>query len=93
LSPYHPVPFLVTQARPDGWMRIDATAFQGDLRGWLRADPGISAQLRKQLPEIGFLDGIVGYLSWLQARDGHALENKAAERIGRRAGEVLARYV
>jgi hypothetical protein len=94
LSADRPTPFLVGEMRPDGWMRIDATPFRGDLSGWLHADPRISAQLRERLPEYGFLEGVVGYLSWLQARDGHKLgERKAADRIGQRADEVFARYI
>jgi hypothetical protein len=93
LSADQPIPFLVSDVRPGGWMRIDASPFQGDLRGWLHADPRISAQLRERLPEYEFLEGIVGYLSWLQARDGHKLRGEAANSIGQRAGEVLGRYI
>jgi hypothetical protein len=88
------VPFLVTEALSGGWMRIDATRFgRWDISGWLRADPAVSGRLRSLLPELEFLEGVVGYLSYLQASDGRLLQRNAAPGIVRRADDALARYV
>lgn len=93
ISAEQPLPFLVTEVRRDGWMHVDATQFDSDLKGWLRVDPKVSARLRALLPELDFLEGTIGYLSWLQVRDGWRLERETAAGAARRASELLDRYV
>jgi sporulation protein YlmC with PRC-barrel domain len=92
LSAATPVPFLVTEARPDGWMHIDGTHFGSYFVGWLHADLELSGRFRAHFPELDFLEGAVGYLSYLQARDGRFLDSDRAAGIARRANEMLARY-
>jgi hypothetical protein len=88
------VPFLVTEALSGGWMRIDARLFgRSDLSGWLHADPAVSGRLRSLLPELEFLEGVVGYLSYLQASDGRILQRDATPGIVRQADDAFARYL
>jgi hypothetical protein len=86
-------PFLVTDVRSDGWMQVDTTKFGGNARGWLRADPAVGERLRSLLPELDFLEGVIGYLSYLQASDGVMLSRNAVPGIARRADGVFARFI
>ncbi len=92
LSPDYPLPFLVTEARPDGWMHVDGTAFGSDLVGWLHADGELSEKLRGLLPELDFLEGAVGFLSYLQAMDDRFLQSNSVVGISRRTDGLLAKY-
>ena len=60
--------YLVREMRPDGWLGVELS--QGAGRGWLKADPEVSRSLRALLPELDFIEGVVGYLSYRQAVDG-----------------------
>jgi hypothetical protein len=61
LSPATTLRFSVTETRPDGWVHIDGASLDGP-SGWLHFDSGASDRLRQLLPELSFLEGVVGYL-------------------------------
>ena len=92
LSPDDPVPFRVTDVRPDGWMHVDAGENRSDFTGWLHADLALSDRLRGLMPELDFVDGLVGYLTYLQARDDRFPDLADADEITDRAGRTLARF-
>ena len=59
-SPFEPLAYGVVDAR-DGWMKI--RSYITGRTGWVRArDDNEAWSLRRFLPELGYLDGVVGYL-------------------------------
>ena len=75
---------------PDGWLGIELSSGAGS--GWLKADPEVGRSLRELLPELDFVDGAIGDLSYRQAVDGRGFREPAPwmlERIERR----LARFI
>ena len=62
--------YRVTKARP-GWMYIEST--YGEVKGWIKAEPRVGEQrLDERLPEINFVEGVVGYMRLQMALDGTA---------------------
>ena len=61
-----PFAYVVVDARADGWMKIQSEG--SGPSGWVHAqiDPG----LRALMPELSFIDAVVGYLRYRMDRDG-----------------------
>jgi Bacterial SH3 domain len=78
--------YFVREMRPDGWLGIELSSGAGS--GWLKADPEVGRSLRELLPELDFVDGVIGYLSYRQALDDRGFPGPPApwmlERIERR---------
>jgi hypothetical protein len=66
LDSLRPFTYYVTDARKD-WMKIDS--FSGGRSGWIRAQVDSTWPLRKKLPELDFLDAVVGYLQYRIGND------------------------
>jgi hypothetical protein len=86
--------YFVREMTADGWLGVELS--QGAGRGWLKADPEVRRSLRALLPELDFVEGVIGYLSYRQAVDGRGFPAPPApwmlERIERRfAGFVEPR--
>ena len=60
--------YFVHEMTADGWLGVELS--QGGGRGWLKADPQVGRALRELLPELHFVEGVIGYLSYRQAADG-----------------------
>lgn len=60
--------YFVHDMTDDGWLGIEFS--QSGPRAWLKADPQVSRSMRELLPELDFIEGVVGYLSYRQATDG-----------------------
>jgi hypothetical protein len=59
-SPYEPLTYGVVDAK-DGWMKI--RSYITGKTGWVRVrDDNEAWSLRRFLPELGYLDGVIGYL-------------------------------
>jgi hypothetical protein len=78
--------YFVRKMTPDGWLEVELS--QGAGHGWLKADPEVGRSLRALLPELDFIEGVIGYLSYRQAADGRGFPTSPApwmlERIERR---------
>jgi hypothetical protein len=78
--------YFVRKMTPDGWLEVELS--QGAGHGWLKADPEVRRSLRALLPELDFIEGVIGYLSYRQAADGRGFPAPPApwmvERIERR---------
>jgi hypothetical protein len=71
--------YFVREMRQDGWLAIELSHGAG--RGWLKADPEVSRSLRELLPELAFIEGVVGYLSYRQAADGRGFPTPPSRRM------------
>jgi hypothetical protein len=71
LSPFDQVGFVYTVGEVRGdWMRIVARG-RGP-NGWIHAGSDTGPFRATQMPELNFVDGITGYLSYRAAKDGDA---------------------
>jgi hypothetical protein len=50
--------YFVREMAADGWLGIELS--QGGGRGWLKADPAVGRSLRALLPELAFVEGVIG---------------------------------
>jgi hypothetical protein len=69
-SPEERFAYYVREMTADGWLGVELS--QGGGRGWLKADPQVGRSLRELLPELHFLEGVIGYLSYRQAADARS---------------------
>jgi hypothetical protein len=93
-----PFSFFITDVRGD-WVQLEPIArspgrndrFQ---RGWLQARaPAADWSLRRQLPELGFVEAAVGYLAARVPRDASAQQRNGALTSATNAlGEYLGRW-
>jgi hypothetical protein len=74
--PEERIAYFVREVTPDGWLGIELS--QGAGSGWLKADPEVGRSLRKLLPELDFVEGVIGYLSYRQALDGRGFPTPPA---------------
>ncbi len=90
--------YRITDAQA-GWMRIESTG--GGIEGWIQAEPSLGdKRLDQQLPEIHFVEALVGYMRYRIALDGTAeygkpgslaaWTRKAVERFEQGAGKKRA---
>jgi hypothetical protein len=75
--------------RPDGWLGIE---LQFGERGWLRADPEVRHALRELMPELDYVEAVIGYLSYRQAMDGRGFPVGPAPWMLRRMEERFAAF-
>jgi Bacterial SH3 domain len=83
--------YFVREMTPDGWLGIELS--QGAGRGWLKADPEVGRSLRALLPELDFVEGVIGYLSYRQAVDGHGFPRPPAPWMLERIQLRFARFI
>jgi hypothetical protein len=83
--------YFVREMTPDGWLGIELS--QGAGSGWLKADPEVGRSLRELLPELDFVDGVIGYLSYRQALDDRGFPVPAAPWMLKRIERRLARFI
>jgi hypothetical protein len=77
IDPQNPVSYQVLEATADGWMRV--RSMNGEVSGWIYANEALRSQdLARNLPELKFVDGAIGYLEAAKAA------NPAAIRAGAR---------
>ena len=70
-SSLEPFGYSITETRPGGWMHVKS--FYGGPAGWIRARvDGTEFPLRERMPELFFLDAVVGYLQYRVADRQHA---------------------
>lgn len=72
LDPRKPAAFMVTDMRADGWLKIHS--FFRDRGGWVRLDPANGDVVHRFLPELDFINGLIGYLRIRQAFEGGRFE-------------------
>jgi hypothetical protein len=88
LDPGSPESFWVTTSEGE-WLHLKSQS--GSTEGWLRARLGAGQwPLRRALPELGFLDGVAGYLRQRVGASGAA--SAAPERTVEWAVAALNRY-
>jgi hypothetical protein len=87
--PEIPLAYFVHEARPDGWLRIE---LQFGERGWLKADPEVRHALRELLPELDYVEAVIGYLSYRQAADGRGFPTEPAPWMLQRIEDRFARF-
>ena len=83
--------YFVREMTPDGWLGIELSSGAGS--GWLKADPEVGRSLRELLPELDFVEGAIGYLSYRQAVDGRGFPGKPAPWMLERIERRLARFI
>ncbi len=83
--------YFVREMTPDGWLGIELSSGAG--RGWLKADPEVGRALRELLPELEFVDGVIGYLSYRQAVDGRGFPGPPAPWMLERIERRFARFI
>jgi hypothetical protein len=74
--PEERVAYFVRETREDGWLGVELS--QGGGRAWLKADPEVGGSLRDLLPELDYIEGVIGYLSYRQAADGRGFPTPPA---------------
>jgi len=84
-----PLAYYVHEMRPDGWLGIE---LQFGERGWLKADPEVRRALRELTPELDYVEAVIGYLSYRQARDGRGFPTDAAPWMLRRIEDRFASF-
>lgn len=68
VDPDVPLSYRVNHAQ-GGWMEISSPEIGVD--GWIKAEPAVGGRrLDQQLPEIHFIEGLVGYMRYQMALDG-----------------------
>jgi len=76
MEPRNPLAYQVVEATTDGWMHI--REMQSGLSGWLYASETLRSQtLARNLPELRFVDGAIGYLEFAKAADSAGLAARA----------------
>src|SRR5690606_35074102 len=83
--------YLVREMADDGWLGIELSHGAG--RGWIKADPEVSRSLREMLPELDFIEGVIGYLSYRQATDGRGFPVPPAPWMLERIERHLAGFI
>ena len=83
--------YFVREVTPDGWLGIELS--QGAGSGWLKADPEVGRSLRELLPELDFVEGVIGYLSYRQALDDRGFPGPPAPWMLERIERRLARFI
>ena len=83
--------YFVREMTPDGWLGIELS--QGAGHGWLKADPEVGRSLRELLPELNFVEGVIGYLSYRQAADGRGFPGPPARWMLERIERGFARFI
>ena len=81
--------YYVHEMRPDGWLGIE---LQFGERGWLKADPEVRRALRELMPELDYVEAVIGYLSYRQAKDGRGFPTDAAPWMLRRVEDRFASF-
>jgi hypothetical protein len=84
-----PLAYYVHEMRPDGWLGIE---LQFGERGWLKADPEVRRALRELTPELDYVEAVIGYLSYRQAKDGRGFPTDAAPWMLRRVEDRFASF-
>ena len=87
--PEVPLAYYVHEMTPDGWLGVE---LQSGGRGWLKADPEVRRALRGLMPEMDYAEGVIGYLSYRQAADGHGFPTAPAPWMLRRIEERFASF-
>jgi len=65
-DPQNPLSYQVIEATADGWMNI--RSMSGEVSGWIYANDVLKSQeLARNLPELKFVDGAIGYLESAKA--------------------------
>jgi hypothetical protein len=90
-SPDERFAYLVREMTADGWLGVELS--QGGGRGWLKADPQVGRSLRQLLPELHFVEGVIGYLSYRQAADGRGFPVPPAPWMLERIERHFSRYL
>ena len=90
-EPGQPHAFTVEIFDGGKWLKV-ADIF-GGISGYIRADPEVSAFLHRKLPELDFLNGMLGYLRIRQARSGLGDYPPPPESAARQAEERLTRFI
>jgi len=76
MEPRNPVSYQVVEATTDGWMHV--REMESGLSGWLYASETLRSQtLGRNLPELRFVDGAIGYLEFAKAADSATLAARA----------------
>jgi len=76
MDPQNPAAYQVVDANPDGWMHI--RGMDSGLSGWIYASDTMRSQiLARNLPELQFVDGAIGYLEFAKAADPSGIRNRA----------------
>jgi hypothetical protein len=83
--------YFVRELTPDGWLGIELSSGAGS--GWLKADREVGRSLRELLPELDFVDGAIGYLSYRQAVDGRGFPGPPAPWMLERIERRFARFI
>ena len=68
MEPQIPLAYQVVEATTDGWMHV--REIESGLSGWLYANEALRSQtLGRNLPELRFVDGAIGYLEFAKGAD------------------------
>ena len=81
-----PYAFTV-QIGDEGWIRIEEMF--GHAKGFIRVNPDVSRHLHQALPELDFLNGLLGFLRLSQARQGDDFAPPPRAAAGQAAGSLL----
>ena len=87
--PEVPLAYYVHEMTPDGWLGVELQ-FGG--RGWLKADSEVRRALRELMPELDYVEAVIGYLSYRQAKDGRDFPTDAAPWMLRRIEDRFASF-
>ena len=80
------------QILDDGeWLKL--TDFSGNTAGYIHANPEISVFLHQKMPELDFLNGVLGYLRVRQAQSGVGDQPPPPKSAARQAQERFARFM
>ncbi len=76
LDPRSPVSYQVLEATPEGWMRV--RSMTGEVQGWIFANEALRSQdLARNLPELKFVDGTIGFLEAAKAASPATIRARA----------------
>lgn len=76
MDPQNPAAYQVVDSTPDGWMHI--RGLESGLSGWIFAGDMMRSQiLARNLPELQFVDGAIGYLEFAKAADPAGIRDGA----------------